>query len=181
MSVARSEVLDVVDAEDRPVGKASVKDCLEKGLLHRAVAVVVVRSGGEMLLQRRSTKDVWHPGRWTLSSTGHVKSGETYPSAARRELNEELGIRTPVNLVGKFLLPRMRSHGLSEWEHVALFVSHSDQAVSVDPVEVETTVELSANEVRKMLSGRKLTPDAKVLLSRYFVLVRHDPGPRRPI
>jgi isopentenyldiphosphate isomerase len=177
--MAGTELLDVVDTEDRLVGKASVKDCLEKGLLHRAVATVVNRSGGELLLQRRSTKDLWHPGKWTLSSTGHVRSSETYPRAARRELLEELGIRSPVRQLTKFLLPKVRSHGLTEWEHVALFVCHTDQRAVVDPVELEEVRELSVQEVRGMLSGRRLTPDAKIVLSVYFRLAGDDSRPSR--
>jgi isopentenyldiphosphate isomerase len=175
--MAGTELLDVVDIMDRPIGKANVKDCLEKGLLHRAVATIVIRSGGELLLQRRSVKDLWHPGRWTLSSTGHVRSGETYPRAARRELLEELRIRSSVRQLTKFLLPKVRSRGLTEWEHVALFVCHTDQRALVDPVELEEVRELSAEEVRGMLSGRRLTPDARIVLSVYFRLAGNDPRP----
>ncbi len=175
--MAATETLDVVDTADRPVGTASLKDCLEKGLLHRAVAVVVVRSGGELLLQRRSTNDVWHPGRWTLSSTGHVKSGETYRQAAVRELSEELGIRSPLMQLCKLLLPKVRSRGLTEWEHVALFMCRTDQLAVVDHSELEEACALSVPDVRRMFSGRRLTPDAKRLLLEYFRLAGDDSGP----
>lgn len=176
--MAAAETLDVVDLADRSVGAASLKDCLEKGLLHRAVAVVVVRSSGTLLLQRRSVKDVWHPGRWTLSTTGHVRAGETYRHAAVRELSEELGIRARVRLLSKLLLPKVRSRGLIEWEHVSLFLCRSDQEAVVDTKELAEARALSVRKVHRMLFGRKLTPDAKLLLLEYFRLARDDSGPR---
>jgi isopentenyl-diphosphate delta-isomerase len=179
--MAGAELLDVVDEEDRPIRKASVKSCVEEGLLHRAVAVIIRRSNGKLLLQRRSTRDLWHPGRWTLSCTGHVRSGETYLRAGRRELYEELGMKAQLKMLCRLLLPKVRSRGLTEWEQVALFASLTDKRAVTDPVELEEVRELSVQEVRRMLSGRKLTPDAKILLSKYFRLVGDDPCPRRAL
>ncbi len=162
------ELVEVVDREDEAVGRAPLRACLREGLLHRAVAVLVVRPDGTLLLQRRSVRDLWHPGRWTLSCTGHVKAGETYLQAAKRELGEELGISARVTPVAKLLLPRIRSRGLIEWEHVSLFVSSSGAEPTPDPVELEEVRPLKADEVKKMMRGRRLTPDAKILLASYF-------------
>jgi isopentenyldiphosphate isomerase len=159
-----SEILDLVDSTDKPIGKASLRECLARGLRHRAVAVVVVRRSGNILLQRRSRKDPWQPGKWTLSCTGHVKQGEDYLSAASRELAEELGLHTPLHFVGKFFLPRIINEGLVELEVVGLLVSRSDSPVSIDTVELEEAKEFSCEGLTKLLGGRALTPDAKVLL-----------------
>jgi isopentenyldiphosphate isomerase len=172
-----NEILDLVDLRDRVVGQATLKDCLEKGLLHRAVAILVVRSSGKIVLQRRNRKDLWQPGRWTLSSTGHVMSGETYEAAAKRELSEELGIVGRPRLLEKLLLPKVKGGDLTEWEHVALFEVVSDARTVVDPVELEEVAVLSTPDVKEMMKGRRLTPDAKVLLSCYFGLVRDDSSP----
>ena len=86
MGLPATEELDLVDEEDRVVGSATIEECLVKGILHRAVAVLVIRRDGRFVLQQRSKSDLWQPGLWTLSCTGHVKGGETYASAASREL-----------------------------------------------------------------------------------------------
>jgi isopentenyldiphosphate isomerase len=172
-------VVDLVDSKDRPIGRATLQECLEKGLRHRAVAVVVFRSSGRIILQKRSPTDSWHPGLWTLSCTGHVKSGESYVGAARRELAEELGLHAVVRLVGKYLLPKISAGGLTEWEVVALYVSDSDAPTTMDRVELEEVKELSPAKAKRMLGGRKLTPDAKILLKELFNLPRHNPGSGR--
>ncbi|HMD78774.1 MAG TPA: isopentenyl-diphosphate Delta-isomerase, partial [Nitrososphaerales archaeon] len=64
------EEVDLVDDDDLVIGSARLSDCLAKGLLHRAVAVLVLRRTGTVVLQRRSESDLWNPGLWTISCTG---------------------------------------------------------------------------------------------------------------
>jgi isopentenyl-diphosphate Delta-isomerase len=162
------ETVDVVERDDTPCGQALLSECLRTGELHRAVATLVWRSDGKVILQRRSLSDQWQPGLWTLSSTGHVRLGETYEEAALRELGEELGLRMPLTLNLKSLLPPIRSGALVERERVALFVGESDNAPSADPSELAETKDVSLNDLREMMTGADLTEDAVVLLSKYF-------------
>jgi len=176
-----SEMVDVVDERDRPIRKATLRTCLRQGLLHRAVAVVVERRGGEILLQRRSRRDLWHPGRWTLSYTGHVRTGESYFKAARRELREELNLASPVSRLGKLLLPPIRSKGLIEREHVTLFASQTDQEPIFDPVELDSVRTFTREALGKIMTGRRLTPDARLLLAEYLRKSRDHPGPGKTL
>ncbi|MDG6985342.1 MAG: NUDIX domain-containing protein [Nitrososphaerota archaeon] len=166
--MARDEVVDLVDAEDRVVGAATLGECLEKGLLHRAVAVMVSRMDGKVVLQQRSKKDSWHPGMWTLSCTGHVKKGESYATAASRELEEEIGVKADLRLLEKYRVPAMKENGLTEDEWVALFSAKSDDKLTVDPVELEGVREFTLAELRKMLEGDALTPDSVMLIRRFL-------------
>ena len=50
-------MVDVVDHEDRVVGVATIGRCLREGLVHRAVAVLVNRENGAVVLQQRSRND----------------------------------------------------------------------------------------------------------------------------
>ncbi len=90
------EFFDVVNERDEPVGRAARREVHARGLLHRAVHVLVDDGAGKIFLQKRSmTKDT-SPGRWDSSSSGHVDAGEDYDTAAVRELGEELGLPTAV-------------------------------------------------------------------------------------
>lgn len=111
---------------------------------------------------------MWHPGRWTLSCTGHVRKGETYRGGARRELLEELGLRSALRPRTKLLLPPIHSYGMTEWEWVSLFTSKTDGEGRVDPIELEAVEEVNVAELKRMLSGRRLTPDAKIILRAYL-------------
>ena len=145
-----------------------MKAFLEGGLLHRAVAVLVVRRDGKMLLQQRSVHDRWQPGQWTLSATGHVGKGEPYDIAASRELFEELGIRATPRRLKKYLLPPITSGSLTEREWVALYIARSDGVASPDPVELEGVRELDVDELKVLLAEGGVTPDAAFLLREYL-------------
>jgi isopentenyl-diphosphate delta-isomerase len=170
------EIVDLVDEEDSVIGTATLRDCLEKGLLHRAVDVLVLRTSGSILLQQRSKRDLWHPGLWTLSSTGHVRSGESYRNAAARELCEELGLRSPLWAITKLLLPPFTSRGLTEREWVSLFISKTDLTATIDPVELESVEDVSLPQLRRILSGPRLTPDSKVVLRAFLKLWSGQPS-----
>ncbi len=162
------ELVSIVNEHDRVSGQATVKECLEKGLLHRAVAVLVMRSNGQYLLQQRSKSDVWHPGLWTISSTGHVKAGESYEAAAARELLEELGLSAKLVQVRKCLLPPIQSGNLTEKEWVSFYVARSDLPWRSDPEEVEAVKEVTEPQLRRMMGGDTMTPDAVILLTDYL-------------
>ncbi len=85
------ELFDVVDLQDHVTGQAPRRKVHAEKWLHRATHVLVHNAEGQLFLQRRSsTKDTF-PDCWDSSCSGHVDAGEDYPTAARRELGEELG------------------------------------------------------------------------------------------
>ncbi|MEM0965488.1 MAG: NUDIX domain-containing protein [Verrucomicrobiota bacterium] len=91
-SSADAEWFDVVDEEDRVIGRETRSEVHRKRLLHRAVHLFVFRPDGSLFLQKRSASKDTAPNRWVSSCSGHVDSGEDYEEAASREIREELGI-----------------------------------------------------------------------------------------
>jgi isopentenyl-diphosphate delta-isomerase type 1 len=88
-----SEKLEVVDAEGRVIGLAERTELHgNPSLIHRVVHVLVFNNSGELLLQKRSREKDVAPGKWDTSVGGHVNPGEDVLAAARREMEEELGI-----------------------------------------------------------------------------------------
>lgn len=168
MGSSGDEPVDLVDSQDNIIGGATVARCLKEGLLHRAVAVIVLRSSGTMVLQQRSRRDLWDPGLWTISSTGHVKSGESYLAAAQRELSEELGLEGELKLVRKYLLPPISDQQLTEHEWVALFTCRTDSPCTIDPHELEGVKEVMEDDLRGMLVDGPLARDAKTILADYL-------------
>lgn len=83
------ELLNVYDAEGRVVGAKPRREAKESGLAVGAVNLLLLRSDGAVLLQRRPA-DKENGGRWDKSVGGHVSAGEDFDQTVVREAREEL-------------------------------------------------------------------------------------------
>ena len=92
MSGQSEEWFDVVNERDEVVGRATRREVHARGLLHRAVHVLVFDRQRRVFLQKRSMKKDMSPGLWDSSCSGHLDAGEDYDTAAVRELEEEIGV-----------------------------------------------------------------------------------------
>lgn len=117
-SIVSQELLDVVDQDDQVVAVKTRGEIHAKGLMHRAVHILVFNNSGDLFIQKRSMSKDESPGLWDTSAAGHVDSGEDYISCAIRELSEELGVvvRSPLEFLFK-LQPEM-SNGM---EHASVY------------------------------------------------------------
>lgn len=89
------EYFDLVDSNDQVVGRTTKVVAHKRGQMHRVVAVYVFDSKGRLLVQKRLDD-----GRMDHSVGGHVRKGESYLRAARREMKEELELDLPVVRIG---------------------------------------------------------------------------------
>lgn len=95
--VVEEERLDVLNKTGQKIGISKPRGEVHRdGDYHRAVHVwIYSESTQELLLQRRADcKDSW-PGKWDISSAGHISAGDSSLVSAQRELQEELGISLP--------------------------------------------------------------------------------------
>lgn len=131
-----------------------------ENLCHRAVFVVVLSGDGCLLVHRRSaSKDLW-PGWWDIAVGGVVVGDENYEDAARRELDEEIGLHDialeylcdgayrddSVHLVGRCF--RVRSNGP--------FIYRDG--------EVEETRLVTPSQLTQMTNEYKFLPDSMALV-----------------
>ena len=143
------ELFDVVDANDQVTGTATRGEVHAKHLLHRAVHVFVFNKRGDLLLQQRShLKDV-HPGLWDSSVSGHLNTGEHYPAAALRELDEEMAIRgtTATELA---CLPASAATG---WEHVRVYQARHDGPLLFPCSEVSAAIWMPVAEIKVWIAA----------------------------
>ena len=96
-----AERFAVVNADDHMIGDAPREEVHANNFLHRAVHILLFNDAGELFLQKRSWLKDRHPGVWDSSAAGHVDAGEDYDEAARRELQEELGVSAALQRVAK--------------------------------------------------------------------------------
>ncbi len=92
-AVQVSELVEVVDEQDRTLGVLPLDEVHRQSLMHRSVLILVYNMKNELYLQKRGKNKSLYPGRLDISASGHVKQGESREDAAIRELYEELGLR----------------------------------------------------------------------------------------
>lgn len=87
-----AEWLDLVDEQDRVVGRIDRADPALRWERVRVVNAFLRNSRGELWIPRRSPRKSLYPNALDVSVGGAVQSGETYEQAFRREAREELNL-----------------------------------------------------------------------------------------
>lgn len=129
------ELLDLVDANDEPIGTV-LKSIAHQNpkLFHREIAVAIFNDISEVLLQQRSFDKNIHPGLWTISAAGHIAAGENPEHAAIREVSEELGIGIEPIFFKKIFKVRSGQESRFIWIYYALI--NKKQIPTLDSAEV---------------------------------------------
>ena len=157
---AATELVEVVDADggvERVVTRAEMR---AHHLRHRCTYVVVVDRADRVIVHRRAGwKDLW-PGRWDLAFGGVAGVGETWASAARRELVEEAGVDAGLQAVGG---GRFDDHDVSVLGRV--FLARHDGPFSFPDGEVVDSARIARSEVIGWIRGRSHCPDSVDLVA----------------
>jgi isopentenyldiphosphate isomerase len=126
--------------------------------------VFVFNSAGRLLVQLRTAEKDEFPLCYTSSASGHVDSGEGYESAAVRELEEELGLSSPIEF-----LTKLPAGPLTANEHSALFRTVTDIEPVFDAVEILSGEYLPLREVMAdiVADPDRYTPPFRELLDWY--------------
>ena len=124
------ELLVLVDQHDRKKGYAPKLQAHQQGLLHRAFSIFIFDHAGRLLLQQRAFGKYHSQGLWTNTCCGHPRPGERTLAAAKRRLQEEMGITCSLRKVSTLLYREQVSNQLIEHEFDHIFVGISD----CDPV-----------------------------------------------
>lgn len=87
------ELIDIIDTTGNKTGQIVTRDeAHRQGLWHKAIAVAIINSNNQILLQQRSYKKEKNAGMWDISVAGHVLSNESSKTASIREIKEEINI-----------------------------------------------------------------------------------------
>jgi isopentenyl-diphosphate Delta-isomerase len=135
MTPENQEIFDVVNARDEVISQQPRSEVHRLGLRHRAVHVLVFNQRGQVFLQKRSLHKDTFPGAWDSSASGHLDAGEKYDEAARREVNEELGVNLIEPLQRLFKLEAGPETG---HEFVWVYRAHHEGPFQLAPLEIES-------------------------------------------
>lgn len=162
--MSATELIDVVDADDRVLTQATRGETRKQNLRHRAAYILVFNTTGQLFVhQRTQSKDVY-PGYYDVCVGGVVAAGESYEDAARRELAEEVGIaNVPLRRLVSFQFV-----DASNQVNGTVFSCTYDGALRLQPEEISSGEWLDLDVLLERISTQKFCPDGVEALCRYL-------------
>ena len=164
------EMLILVDENDNQIGTMGKMEVHRKGLLHRAFSVFIINEKNELLLQQRAFSKYHSPGLWTNTCCSHQNEGETSIQAAKRRLNQEMGINTSLEFLFSFIYKAEFENGLIEHEFDHVIFGRSNQDPKVDKNEAESWKWVSVDLILKdiAINQDKYTVWFKIIFQRFY-------------
>ena len=158
------EIVLVVDRNNNETGRVPRHEMRTRGLPHRASYIMVFNSKGELFVQKRTRSKDIYPGYYDVAAGGVVLAGESYAESAKRELEEELGIRETV------LTPHFTFFYEEETNQVwgRVYTCIYDGALILQAEEVERGFFTAPDEVVALSRKEPFTPDGIYVLQRYL-------------
>ncbi|MBQ9965960.1 MAG: NUDIX domain-containing protein [Clostridia bacterium] len=148
-----NEKWDVLDENGRRTGKTTLrrKCILKSDEYHLVVHIWIVSTDGRVLLQRRSEHKKLMPGEWAATG-GAAVSGEDSFTAAKRELHEELGIRSDEQSLKKLSRIKRRNSLVDMW---AITVDPESCALKLQKSEVAEAKWITLPEFKNMIENKQ--------------------------
>ena len=148
-----SELVEVLDKNKKFIKSERVHECHENGLWHRSVGVFIFNEKKELLLQKRNQNMYVSPGRYCCSASGHVSYGENIEYSAYKELKEELGIETKLNLVTEDILEKFNQRKIKLRHFFSLFKGYHEGPFDIQKSELNSVNFFGIAEIKEMLKN----------------------------
>lgn len=133
------EKVVLVNEENEVLGLMPKMEAHEKGMLHRAISILLYNSQGEMLIQQRAKTKYHWPLIWSNAVCSHPRENESFQEAAERRLKEELNISCSLEEIYRFVYKAQDEQtGLIEHEYDVVFKGVYDDEIPFNPDEIES-------------------------------------------
>ena len=149
------EILDIVDEDNRVIGREKRNIEHQSGLWRRGVHIFLFTPQRQLIIQRRGKRREESPTDLDCSVSEHLKVGEGYLDAAIRGLREELGIeRVPLQRLVRLKM----NYGPGDNMISVLYEGMVDEElITVDPNEVEQIIHHSTSELGELLTQEEIS------------------------
>ncbi len=139
----------LVDSSDKVLGEMEKLEAHRKGILHRAISVLIFNSKGEWLLQQRASNKYHSPMLWSNTACTHPMNGEATITAAHRRLKEEMGMESSsLEKAFSFQYRAELDKGMIEHELDHVFIGNTDNSPEINLKEVESYKYISTDDLQ---------------------------------
>jgi 8-oxo-dGTP pyrophosphatase MutT (NUDIX family) len=161
--MSSDELVDVVDEDDRVVGQATRGVVRARRLRHRSSYVLLFNSDNRLFVHRRSAGKDIYPGCRDVTFGGVVAAGEDHDEAARRELEEEAGVKAAIRRVLDFRFDDESNH-----VNAVVYTATYDGALRLQASEIESGEWMDLDRVFELAQQEAFCPDGIEALCRYL-------------
>ncbi len=158
---SESELLILVDPDDREAGNLSKAECHDgDGILHRAFSLFLFNNQGELLLQQRGAEKRLWPMYWSNTCCSHPRQGESMQVATERRLQQELNTAAALEFIYKFEYQARFGNLGSEnelcWVHLGRVEREATARIHFAD-SMEFAVDLNEKQYADLHDGRRVT------------------------
>lgn len=161
-----SEVIILVDENNQIIGDIERHKMNFDRDFHRVTYILVFNKKRELLVQKRAIDKAFCPGFYGITTGGVVDKGESYLTAAQRELKEELGIVAPLQPQGVF---KTEGKGFRIWGKI--FTCEYDETqhgdIKIEKNELSSIHPMSQEYILQHQTDFDFTPDSLDALKHY--------------
>ena len=167
--ISGDEILDLVDDNDKVVGKISRAEVHEKRIKNtRVVHCLIVNLEGKLWIPRRSADKKTYPLGLDFSVSGYVNAGETYEEAIKREAQEELNLDiSKINFREKAYLSPFKDNTS---RFIKFYEIKTNEAPSYNQQDFTEAFWLTPAELNERINkGEPAKGDLKFLLKKFYL------------
>ena len=160
----KGEIIDIYNPETmEKTGEVIDKSSAHRlGIWHSAIHLIIVnKDSTKVIFQKRAKNKDLYPNMWDISVGGHIKSNEIDIDAAKRELEEELGIKSNnIKFIKKYK-EELNNNGVDSKEVVSLFVlslDNEEEKLKLQKEEVSEAKWITKKEMELLIKNKLVVP-----------------------
>lgn len=154
-------VIDRVDDRDHPIGTVARSDVFKEKANFRVVHVLIFDTSGKLLIQRLAPNRERHPLKWGSSVASYLPAGQSYVTAAKARIKDELGItQATLSELGKTVM-----NDSGSLKFITVFTCIDNGPFTIDKSHIAEIHYASVQDLLSMARENKLTPTLVHILS----------------